>query len=118
MSGSFDSIHDNRASLLSAYEGIIDSVQKSSKNILSGQISLFDLDSQEKKFENISLPDIKPYTTEENLALEKEILGVYVTGHPLEKYIDKIENISTINSEEILKIKEDRLEGIGSKYKK
>lgn len=72
------------------YAQILDSVNQEKKNVMAGQMSLFDLVSDEEKeaFE-IRMPDVEEYPKEAKLAFEKEVLGVYISGHPLEEYTER-----------------------------
>ena len=88
--GAFDSLDGNRRQLMTVYSRIIDSVNEEKKKSITGQMSLFDLVSDEDKADyEIRMPDLEEYSKEEKLAFEKEVLGVYVSGHPLEQYEDK-----------------------------
>lgn len=86
-SGAFDTFGVKRRAMNVVYAQIMDSAARQSKDAISGQMSLFDLvdDSQKEEFE-IKIPDIAEYTKEEMLNLEKEVLGIYVSGHPLDEY--------------------------------
>ncbi len=85
--GAFDSLPGTRKQLMMIYIQILDQVNKDRKYSMSGQMSLFDLvDEEQKKEFDIPLPDVKEYEKETMLAFEKEVLGVYVTGHPMEEY--------------------------------
>lgn len=85
--GAFDSLDGNRRQLMTVYSRIIDSVNEEKKKSITGQMSLFDLVSDEDKADyEIRMPDLEEYSKEEKLAFEKEVLGVYVSGHPLEQY--------------------------------
>ena len=88
--GAFDSLEGNRRQLMAIYTAVIDKVNEDKKRSISGQISLFDLVPEEEKIAyEIRLPDLEEYSKEELLAFEKEVLGVYVSGHPLEEYEQK-----------------------------
>ncbi len=85
--GALDSLGGTRKQFMSVYVQILDSISKDKKNNLAGQMSLFDLAAQEDKEEfDIRMPDVGEYTKEMRLAFEKEVLGIYVSGHPLEEY--------------------------------
>ncbi|WP_461810890.1 DNA polymerase III subunit alpha [Faecalimonas sp.] len=85
--GAFDSLPGTRKQLMMIYIQILDQVNKDRKYSMSGQISLFDLVGEEEKKEfDIPLPDVNEYEKETMLAFEKEVLGVYVSGHPMEEY--------------------------------
>ncbi len=84
--GAFDSLPGTRKQFMVAYGKIMDHIVKDRKNNMAGQMSLFDLVSTEEKEEfDIRLPEVGEYPKEMLLAFEKEVLGVYVSGHPLEE---------------------------------
>ena len=89
--GAFSNIHNNRRQLMMSYIQILDQIAEEKKNSLTGQISLFDFAGEDdrQKYE-LNLPEVEEYTKEELLAFEKEVLGIYVSGHPLEDYQDTI----------------------------
>ncbi len=85
--GAMDSLGGTRKQLLSVYIQVIEGIQQDRKNNMAGQISLFDLASEEEKVDyRVSLPDVGEYSREMKLAFEKEVLGIYISGHPLEEY--------------------------------
>ncbi len=85
--GAMDSLGGTRKQLLSVYLQVIDGIQQNRKNNLAGQISLFDIAGEEEKVDfRVSLPDVGEYSKEMLLAFEKEVLGIYISGHPLEEY--------------------------------
>ncbi len=85
--GALDGLGGTRKQYMSVYVQFIDQAGKDKKNNLAGQLSLFDIaeDSQKEEFE-IRLPDVGEYPKEMLLAFEKEVLGIYLSGHPLEAY--------------------------------
>ena len=86
-SGAFDTFGNNRRQMMSVYARMLDNEAKQGKAAISGQMSLFDLvDESEKSQFEIKMPDVSEYTKEDILAFEKEVLGVYVSGHPLDEY--------------------------------
>ena len=90
--GAMDSLGGNRKQLMSVYADILDNLTHNKKNQLAGQISLFDVvDDDSKDFFEVKLPNVPEYEPEIKLAMEKEVLGIYVSGHPLEKYLDLLE---------------------------
>ena len=106
--GVFDSFEQTRSTLLASFENIVDTIQSSKKKGFSGQVSMFDLGSEEDKKEM----NEKKYVFEEHkemserdlLSTEKEMLGIYISGHPLEKLRHQIEiqtNINTMQMKEI-----------------
>ncbi len=90
--GAFDSIPGTRKQLMSVYVSLVEHLVKDKKGNTPGQMSLFDFAGEEEKdsFE-IPLPDVGEYPKEVLLAFEKEVVGVYISGHPLEEYKDFIE---------------------------
>ncbi|MBD5476160.1 MAG: DNA polymerase III subunit alpha [Lachnospiraceae bacterium] len=87
--GAMDSLGGTRKQFMSVYVRIMESIHQDKKNNMAGQISLFDIVSEDQKehFE-IKLPDVGEYSKEMKLAFEKEVLGIYISGHPLEEYQD------------------------------
>ncbi|NLP17199.1 MAG: DNA polymerase III subunit alpha [Clostridiales bacterium] len=89
--GVFSNLHDNRRQLMMSYIQILDQIAEEKKKNLTGQMNLFDFASEEDRQEyELRLPDVDEYSKEELLAFEKEVLGIYVSGHPLEDYVEKI----------------------------
>ena len=85
--GALDGLGGTRRQLMMVYVQIMDQVNQEKKTALTGQMSLFDFMGEEEKKEfEIRLPNVGEYDKEELLAFEKEVLGIYVSGHPLEKY--------------------------------
>ncbi len=85
--GAFDGTGANRRQLMMVYAQIIDEVQQEKKSSMAGQMTLFDImpDSDKKDY-YMQLPNVPEFEKEEKLAYEKEVLGIYISGHPLEKY--------------------------------
>ncbi len=94
--GACDSLDGTRRQMVTVCATIIDQVAQQKKNELSGQMNLFDFVSEEEKKEyGIKYPPVGEYDKEELLGFEKEVLGIYLSGHPLEEYADKMrKNIS------------------------
>lgn len=89
--GAFSNIHSNRRQLMLCYVQILDQIAEEKKSNLAGQMSLFDFaDKDEKQEYDFHYPDVEEYSKEELLAFEKEVLGIYVSGHPLDDYKEKI----------------------------
>ena len=85
--GAFDCFEGKRKQLMAVYNQIYDHIVKDKKNTMAGQMTLFDLASdEEKETFSIKLPDVGEYEKETMIAFEKEVIGVYVSGHPLEEY--------------------------------
>ncbi len=93
LSGAFDCFGAYRAQLMSIYESIIDVVTKDIKSKATGQFSLFDdVSLSQENF--IKLPDIKEYSKQTKLKFEKQVLGMYLSGHPLDNYLDEFNKFS------------------------
>lgn len=87
--GALDSLGGTRKQFMSAYVQIMDHIVHDRKNNMAGQISLFDIvDESEKSSYDVRLPDVGEYSKDMILAFEKEVLGIYVSGHPLEEFED------------------------------
>ncbi|HIY01924.1 MAG TPA: DNA polymerase III subunit alpha [Candidatus Blautia faecipullorum] len=95
-SGALDCLEGNRRQKMTVYGQIVDSIAKEKKNDIAGQISLFDLAADEvKKDFEIRMPQVAEYDTDTLLAYEKEVLGIYLSGHPLEQSREMMEKIIT-----------------------
>lgn len=101
--GAFLSTGINRRQAMMIYPVMVDNLTKSKKNTIEGQISLFDLAGDEEKSEyTVSIPDIAEFDKETFLAFEKEVLGVYISGHPLDDYRDKWEKNITAKTADFM----------------
>jgi DNA polymerase-3 subunit alpha len=99
--GAFDLFGGTRKQYMMVYVQILDSVNQEKKVSMTGQMSLFDMvGEEEKKAYEIKMPDVGEYAKETKLAFEKEVLGVYISGHPLEEYEQMWRrNISALTSD-------------------
>ena len=97
--GCFDSFGGNRRQYMQIYQIIMDRAAKDKKGAISGQMSIFDMGEDMKKDFEVPLPNVEEFDKEMLLGFEKEVLGIYVSGHPLEAYEElwkkKITNVST-----------------------
>ncbi len=92
--GALDCLEGNRRQKMLVYGQIVDSIAQEKKNSFAGQMSLFDLVSDEEKKEyEIRMPDVEEYDKEMILAFEKDVLGIYLSGHPLERYRNIMEKM-------------------------
>ncbi|MGP1567730.1 MAG: DNA polymerase III subunit alpha [Peptoanaerobacter stomatis] len=105
-SGAIDSLIPNRASIMSNYESIINSIQLRKKNNIQGQISFFNNESI-KNYRQDSIVEINEFSHEILLSMEKDILGFYLSGNPLDKYKKIIDSNVNINSVQIKEINEE-----------
>ena len=105
--GACDSLDGNRHQMTLVYAAIADDVTKKKKSGLEGQMSLFDLVSdEEKKHYEIQYPKVEEFSKEELLSYEKEVLGIYLSGHPLEAYVDKMKKNVTAHAVDFLRDEE------------
>lgn len=101
--GALDSLGGTRKQCMSVYVQILDHIVKDKKNNLAGQMTLFDIAAEEDKEEyDIRMPDVGEYTKEMMLAFEKEVLGIYVSGHPLEEYQELLQRYVTLQSSDFV----------------
>jgi DNA polymerase III subunit alpha len=95
--GAMDSLEGGRARKFAAVEGAMEGGQRAWRDRESGQVGLFgDLIAEEPHA--ISLPNVPEWSDKEKLAAEKEMLGFWVTGHPLDRYADKVAELATHDS--------------------
>lgn len=111
--GAFDCINENRAAHMGIYESLIESAQSNAKNNIEGQISLFQINSDvmEENQTVKQLPDVKNFDKDMLIAQEKEMLGVYITDHPLNEYKDKIEKSVTVTAQDLADALDDEENG-------
>jgi DNA polymerase-3 subunit alpha len=103
LAGACDSFDANRHQMSVVYATMVDDVMHRKKSGMSGQISLFDLVSEEEKKDyEIKYPDLPEFNREELLNYEKEVLGIYLSGHPLDEYISKMEENTTAHAADFL----------------
>lgn len=97
--GAMDEMNPNRASYLAVFESLMESAQRTSRNSVEGQISLFQIEGDAMNVDSINtaLPDVENFDQDTLLSLEKEILGIYISGHPLDKYSEKIDKIANLD---------------------
>ena len=89
--GALDTLGGTRKQFMSIYIQIVEHVNQEKKYSMSGQMSLFDLAGEEEKADfQIRMPDVGEYAKENLLAFEKEVLGIYISGHPLEEYMERL----------------------------
>ncbi len=93
LSGAFDTFGKSRSQLMAVYEIAVDKVSKDRKSKAKGQFSLFD-NMDIKSQDETQFPDIREFNRETKLKFEKDILGVYISGHPLEEYMDKYKDFT------------------------
>ena len=98
-SGAFDSFGYNRRQMMMAYPSILDNAAREKKSAMSGQMSLMDfLGEEEKEGFTVKYPDVEEYSKEDKLSKEKEFLGVCISGHLLDDYVEVIDARCTAKS--------------------
>lgn len=97
--GALDMLGGTRKQFMSIYIQIVDHVNQEKKYSMSGQMSLFDLVGEEEKSDfQIRMPDVGEYSKENLLAFEKEVLGIYISGHPLEEYEERWKKVISVTT--------------------
>lgn len=112
-SGAMDEFNQTRATLLASFEDIVDSINTASKHSFKGQITMFDMGGDnEEDLDKIkyNYTILEEYSEKELLSMEKEMLGLYITGHPLESIRTEIESQTNINTLKMIEAKEEELE--------
>ena len=106
--GAFECFPYTRSTLLASFESIIDTISDSERKTMQGQVSMFDIGTEDKKLEEIKYhyTTLAEYSNRELLSMEKEMLGLYISGHPLEPLKQEIEEQTNINTLKMLEIKE------------
>ena len=107
--GAFDEFEQTRSTLLASFETVIDTINETSKKTMQGQVTMFDLGkTEDEKLESIKykFTTLKEFDERELLSMEKEMLGIYISGHPLEKIRNNIEKVATINTLQMIQMKE------------
>lgn len=105
--GACDSLDGTRKQMIAVYASIIDQETQQKKSNMSGQMSLFDLVSEEDRRDfEVRYPEVGEFDQEVKLSFEKEVLGIYLTGHPLENYMAKMEKNITANNIDFMRDEE------------
>lgn len=100
--GVFEEFEQTRATLLASFESIIDTIQSGKKKEFEGQVSMFDIGTEQEKEERekqkYKFEEYEELPEKELLSMEKEMLGIYISGHPLEKLKEQIMHSTNINT--------------------
>ena len=110
LAGAFDSMNVKRSQLMQVYETVMKSTSERMHNNIAGQMSLFDEIEQKPE---IALPDIDEFPKRELLRMEKQSIGLYFSGHPMEEYTDKLKSLTKDN---IFKIHDSVTKGEDGEY--
>lgn len=109
--GAFDEFLQTRSTLLASFEMIVDSIQSENKKGLDGQVSMFDLggDDSENELKKIKykFDEKEEFQEKELLAIEKEMVGIYISGHPLDKIKEQIKSVTNFNTLDIQEMSEN-----------
>ena len=106
--GALDSMPGNRRQKMMVYDSMLDAVNREKKDAIAGQMSLFDMgDDDLDKANEIKYPEIDEYAKEELLGFEKEVLGIYISGHPLNDYTELMEKNCTNTSLDFMVSEDD-----------
>ena len=96
--GAFDEFNETRRTLMESFESILDTITSSNKKELEGQVNMFDLGGSDSKEMKYTFKEFPEYSRKELLFMEKEMLGLYISGHPLDNIRHQIEMQTNINS--------------------
>ena len=107
-SGSFDELGETRHTLIESFEGILDTISGETRKSIQGQVTMFDIANEETTEKHkYNLNRIEEYEERTLLDMEKEMLGIYISGHPLEKIKEQIQKNTNINSLQMINMKEE-----------
>lgn len=94
LSGAFDCFGKYRSQLMNVFDLAVERTMRDRKSRATGQFSLFDVDNTMKKYDDLDYPNIKEFSKDTKLKHEKEVVGIYVSGHPLDEYMDRFSGFS------------------------
>jgi len=116
--GALDCLSENRAAHMAVFEGLIESAQTKAKNTIEGQMSLFQTNAEamEESRSTNMLPDVNNFAKETLIAQEKEMLGVYISEHPLTEYADIIEQSVTVTSQDLSEVLDSQEHGESHRF--
>ena len=118
--GTFDEFEQTRCTLMASFEDIIDAISDNSKKSIKGQVSMFDMgEEQSDELQNLkyNFTTLKEYSDKELLSMEKEMLGLYISGHPLSELKEQIERVANIDTLKIRASMEEEQETGNVEYK-
>jgi len=106
--GAFDELGDNRHTLMEAFEGVLDIISGETKKSIQGQVTMFDIATEETTEKHkYNVVKKEEYDERTLLDMEKEMLGIYISGHPLEKIKEEIKANTNINTLQMINMKEE-----------
>ncbi len=99
--GAFDSLHPNRAQLMAGLDEVLDRAAALQRDRQAGQMNLFEMLRSQKKMSAPPLPDVPDWESRMRLQFEKESLGFYISGHPLDFYSEQIRSVCTADTQSV-----------------
>lgn len=111
--GAFDEFKIFRSKLLAVYEKLMDSVASDKKRNIDGQISLFGMVDESIREPEVIYPDINEFAKNNLLSMEKEMTGLYISGHPLDEYEKSLKMMTSTTIETIFQSYESIMDGLG-----
>lgn len=107
--GAFDELGQTRATLMASFERILNTINNANRKNMQGQVTLFDIVTEDKSVEEnkYTFTTLLEYNEKEVLSMEKEMLGIYISGHPLEKYKELIKKVATIDTLKMSEMQEN-----------
>ncbi len=107
-SGAFDELGETRHTLIDSFEGVLDTISGETRKSIQGQVTMFDIASEEQAEKHkYNLNKVEEYDERTLLDMEKEMLGIYISGHPLEKLKDTIKQNTNINTLQMINIRDE-----------
>ena len=100
--GAFDSLGFKRKALLQVIDKVIEGVSSEGRKNVAGQMDLFSLDAEEPVDAGVTLPEVEEFSAQELMAMEKEVTGLYLSGHPMDEYRQKAQKIGAVAINAIL----------------
>ena len=106
--GAFDEFGKNRATLIASFENILDTIDGANRKNIQGQVSIFDIGKEDENIEKNKYyyTELEEFSEKEKLSIEKEMLGMYISGHPLDKLKEEIKKLSNIDTIKMQDVKE------------
>lgn len=99
--GAFDSLHQNRAQLMAGLDEVLERAAAAQRDRQAGQMNLFEMLRSQKKMKAPSLPDVPDWDSRVRLQFEKESLGFFISGHPLDFYSEQIRSVCTADTQSV-----------------
>ena len=114
--GAFDSMGYKRSRLMAVYEKAMTNVHEGQKVNVKGQMNLLDMTSNNEANDDINLPDINEYPKKVKLSLEKDVLGFYISDHPLSESSDKLKDLVNFKTNYKDELMDDQIQSLDNKF--